>query len=105
MSRSTCEHFVPLEDGCEKCVSSSRENRILILERRVDDILDMLAKRDNELATLKAETKMLRERGAVLLNGQSPNMAIPYITNTPYTVTSKTPDEFISRYTHNKRIP
>jgi len=62
MSRTVCEHYVPIEEECKQCEFKHSESYLQMLEWELKSVKNMLNIRNNELANAKAEIADLERR-------------------------------------------
>jgi chromosome segregation ATPase len=68
MSRTVCEHYVPLEEECKQCEFKHSESYLQMLESELKSTRNMLNNRDNELDNAKAEIADLQRRLETIKN-------------------------------------
>ena len=68
MIRTTCAHFVPIEEECGQCNEKHTHSKIQILEQRLKAVQNMLNNRDNELSNAREEIADLTRRLATITN-------------------------------------
>ena len=68
MSRTVCEHYVLLDEECKQCEFKYSRSSVQLLQSQLNDVQDMLNKRNNELANAREEIADLTRRLATITN-------------------------------------